>query len=202
MEVIYLSNVRLSFPKLIEASAPQPGADPKFSADFIMAPNDVGYAKFMGEVGKLAAEKWKEHASNVLGLMQNDRKLRCFGSGNEKIDKKTYAPWKGYANMIYLTANSNADRPPKIIRADGSPIDNNNTLERQQYARKLYGGCYVNAVVRPWLQDNQFGRAVRCELIAVQFAGEGEAFGEGEVDLTGVFGAVESGNDDLPSFMS
>lgn len=201
-EVIYLSNVRLSFPKIVEASAPQPGADPKYSADLIMAPNDNGYAKFMAEVGSVATEKWKEHAANVLQLIQNDRKLRCYGNGNEKINKKSFQPWEGYVNMVYLTANSNADRPPKIFRADGTAIDNGNTMERQQYARKLYGGCYVNAVVRPWVQDNQFGRAIRCELVALQFAGDGEPFGEGEVDLTGVFGAVDGGDAGMPSFMS
>ena len=165
-----------------------------------MPSNDAGLAKFMGVVGKMATDKWKEHAQAVLQIVQNDRKLRCYGQGSEKIDKKTYKPYLGYEGMAYLTASSNADRPPKIVRADGTPIDNANTMERQQAARKLYGGCYVNAAVRPWPQDNQFGRAVRCELIAVQFASDGEPFGEGEVDLDGVFGAVQ-GNDDMPSFM-
>jgi hypothetical protein len=199
-EVVYLSNVRLSFPKLVEASISQPGAEPKFSCDLIMPNNDAGFAKFMGAVGKMATEKWKEHAQAVLQICQNDRKLRCYGQGNEKIDKKTYKPYLGYENMSYITASSNADRPPKIVRADGTPIDNSNTMERQQMARKLYGGCYVNVAVRPWPQDNQFGRAPRCELIAVQFASDGEPFGEGEVDLDGVFGAVQE-TPELPPFM-
>jgi len=193
-ETIYLSNVRLSFPKLIEATASQsiPGAKKQFGADFILAQNDPNFAKFMGEIGKMATEKWKENASAVLNIVQSDRKLRCFGNGGEKIDKKTFKPYNGYEGMAYISANSNEDRPPRMIRLDGTEVDNANTMERAVLARKLYGGCFVNAAVRPWPQDNNFGRAIRCELIAVQFFADGEAFGEGEPDLTGKFGAVQA----------
>ena len=191
IEKITLQNVRLSFPKLIEASSQQPGSPPKFSADFILPPNHPDFARFMQEVQKMAVETWKEHAQSVLQVCQADRKLRCFGQGAEKIDKKTYKPYGGYdGGVYYISANSNADRPPVMARPDGTLVDASNSMERIELARKLYGGCYVNAVVRPWPQDNQFGRAVRCELVALQFLKDGEAFGEGAVNLTGVFGAV------------
>lgn len=195
-DVIYLSNVRLSFPALIEAKVSTPGADPKFGADLLMKPDDTQFAKFMLEVGKVATEKWKDFATNVLSVMQNDRKLRCYGSGDEKIDKKTYKPYKGYEGMSYITVSANADRPPKIMRPDGTVADN--TMERQELSRKLYGGCFVNAAVRPWPQDNQFGRAVRCELVAVQFAADGEQFGEADIDPTQYFKPV---TETVPSFM-
>ena len=202
-ETIYLSNVRLSFPKLVEAEAAKdtPNAAKKFGGDFIMRPNDPQYAKIMGEVGSVATEKWKEHASAVLQVIQNDRRLRCYGIGNEKLDKKTYKPYNGYENMVYITATSNEDRPPQMIRADGTICDNANTMERQALARKLYGGCYVNAAVRLWPQDNQFGRAVRCELIAVQFAKDGEAFGDAALDVSGMFGAVQGAAPAAPAGM-
>lgn len=192
-EAIYLSNVRLSFPKLVEAEAPSgtPNAAKKFGADLLLDPSDPQLARFMGEVGKLATEKWKENAGTILQMCQNERKNRCFGMGTEKIDKKTLKPYVGYENTTYISASSNEDRPPQMVRGDGQPVDNLNTLERQQLARKLYGGCYVNVAIRPWMQDNQFGRAVRCELIAVQFHKDGEAFGEGNPDVSGMFGAVQ-----------
>jgi hypothetical protein len=189
-EPIYLSNVRLSFPKLIEASAFQDTGAKKFGADLLLKPSDTDFARFMSDVGKIAVEKWKENAQAVLHLVQNERKLRCFGNGAEKVDKKTFKPYIGYDGMVYISASSNEDRPPQIIRPDGTPIDNSNTMERTTFARKLYGGCYVNAAIRPWAQDNQFGRAIRCELIAIQFFADGEAFGEGEPDLSGMFKPV------------
>ena len=194
-EVIYLSNVRLSFPKLIEASAMAdfPNSEKKYGCDFIMRPDHESYKRFMTEVGKVAVEKWKEHAGTVLQLIQNDRLKRCYGSGAEKIDKKTMRVLDGYGDgMMFISANSKEDRPPQMIRPDGTVVDNSNTAERAALARKLYGGCYVNAAVRPWCQDNQFGRGVRNELIAVQFHTDGDPFGEAPPDLSHVFGAVAS----------
>lgn len=189
-ETIYLSNVRLSFPKLIEASSAAftPDAAKKFSADLIISSSDPQLAKFMGEVQKLATEKWKEQGGAVLQMIQGDRKLRCYGKGDEKVDKKTFKPYDGYAGMMYVSANSNEDRPPQIMR----PMDGKvaaNLIERQELARALFGGCYVNVALRPWAQDNQFGRAVRCELVAIQFSKDGEAFGEPAPDLS-MFAAV------------
>jgi hypothetical protein len=43
------------------------------------------------------------------------------------------------------------------------------------------------------LQDNKHGRGIRCDLIAVQFAADDVAFGEGATDASGLFGAVAGG---------
>lgn len=189
-EVIYLSNARLSFPSIVEprASTDNPNAPKKYSADFILEPNHPGFQQFMALYAKMASEKWGEHAQNVMQLIQNDRKLRCYGAGNEKVDKKTFQPYKGYANMVFIATNT--ERPPQMIQSDGQPVDSANTMAYQAMARKLYGGCYVNAAVRPWLQENKHGRGVRCDLIALQFAADGEAFGEGAIDVAPLFGAV------------
>jgi hypothetical protein len=191
-ETIYLTNVRMSFPKLVEAAAMKdyPAAGKKWGADLILDPNDPNFTKFMSEVGKMAAEKWGANADTVLQMVQSDKRNRCFGNGAEKVNKK-FEPYVGYPGMVYISASANEDRPPQIVRpSDGVAIDNLNTLERTAAARKLYGGCYVNAAVRPWAQDNQFGRAIRCELIAIQFLRDGDSFGEGSADVSGMFGAV------------
>lgn len=192
-ETLYLSNVRISFPKLIEATASAgiPNAKKQFGADFIMPASHPAFAQFMSEVGKMATEKWGANAGSVLQAVQTDRLKRCFGNGNEKTNKK-YEIHKGYEGMMYVSANSNEDRPPIICRTvDGSEIPNSNTMERSEFARKIYGGCYVNVALRPWAQDNQFGRAIRCELIAVQFNADGPALGEAVADISGMFGAVQ-----------
>jgi hypothetical protein len=60
----------------------------------------------------------------------------------------------------------------------------------QALTRQMYGGCRVNVAVKPWLQENKHGRGIRADLVAVQFAGDDQAFGEGAVDASGMFGAV------------
>jgi hypothetical protein len=200
---IFLTNVRLSFPKLVEAQAMKdyPNAGKKFGADFILKPNDQQFANFMSEIGVLATDKWKDKAGVVLQMIQNDRRVRCFGTGAEKMDKAMKI-YDGYEGMVYISASGNEDRPPVMVRPDGTVCDNSNTMERQMLARKLYGGCYVNAAIAPWVQDNQFGRGIRCQLLAVQFAKDGDPFGDPSPDFTGKFGAVAAPADAAPAFPS
>jgi hypothetical protein len=190
---IYLSNLRLSFPKLVEpvSNSSIPGSDRKYGCDLIFEPGDAQFAKVMSEVGAVAAEKWNDKAGAILQMIQNDRRLRCFGAGAEKIDSKTMKAYEGYeGGKTYLAVSANEDRAPVMIRLDGAVCDNLNTMERQALARKLYGGCYVNVAVSLWAQDNQFGRGIRCQLLAVQFAKDGAPFGEAPPDFTGKFGAT------------
>lgn len=191
-EIIYLSNVRLSFPHIAEPQRQvneQTGKERiSYNCEFIMPKEHPGFAQFMQRYAALAADKWKEHANTVMGMIQQDRKSRCYGAGEEKVNKKTFQPYDGYVGNVFITAGR--DSAPQIIQADGSPIDPMNSMAYQQLTRKMYGGCRVNAAVKPWLQENTHGRGIRCDLIALQFAGDDQAFGEGNVDASGMFGAV------------
>ena len=201
-EIVFLSNVRLSFPHLAEPQKQineQTGKERiSYNCEFIMPQDHAGFQQFMARYGALALEKWKEHAQTVMGMIQNDRKTRCFGRGEEKINKKTFQPYDGYAGHVFITAGR--DTAPQMFQADGQPIDPSNTMAYQQLARKMYGGCRVNAAIKPWPQDNKHGRGIRCDLIAVQFAGDDTAFGEGAVDASNLFGAVAGAA--VPGFMA
>jgi hypothetical protein len=191
--VIFLSNVRLSFPNLVEPQrrvSPEGKERVSYNAEFLMDQDHPGFVQFMKKYGELALEKWKEHANQVMQIIQQDRKLRCYGSGSEKVNQKTFQVYDGYEGKVYISTGR--DTQPQMIDATGNPIDPANTMACQAVARKLYGGCYVNAAVKPWLQENKHGRGVRCDLIAVQFHAEGAAFGEGAVDVTGMFGASQA----------
>ena len=202
-DLIFLSNVRLSFPHLVEPQrkvSPETGKERvSYSADFIMPPDHAGFKQFMVKVNEMALAKWKEHAGNVLGIINGDRKLRCYGDGNQKVNGKTFQPYDGYAGQVFITAGR--DTPPQIIQADGTPIDPNNTMAYQQLTRKMYGGCRVNVALKPWLQENKHGRGIRCDLVAVQFAGDDQPFGEGAVDASGMFGAVAAAAAPAPAFL-
>lgn len=198
-EILFMQDVRLSFPHLVEAHSAAPNAVKKYSADFIMPQNHKAFTEFMARVAVIAQEKWKENAPAVLQMIQADRKLRCFGGPSDKVDKKTFKPYSGYDGMVYVSANK--DQMPQMIRENGTPVDVGNTMEYQQLARKMYGGCYVNVAVKPWCQENQYGRGIRCDLVAIQFARDGEAFGEGAADASSMFGAVAAPAQALPAFL-
>lgn len=193
-DIVFLSNVRLSFPHLAEPQrkvSPETGKERvSYSADFIMPADHAGFKAFMTKINEMALAKWKEHAAQVMQMINGDRKLRCFGDGNQKVNSKTFQPYDGYAGNLYVTAGR--DTPPQVIQADGSPIDPTNTMQYQALTRAMYGGCRVNVAVKPWLQENKHGRGIRADLVAIQFAGDDKPFGEGAVDASAMFGAVQA----------
>jgi len=199
MDPFYLSNVRLSFPALIEPkahtkpTAANPNPTKYYSCDALIAPTDPQWQEVWKQIMEVANTKWREHGAAVVEMCNNDRKMRSWGKGEEKINKKTMVPYDGYAGMLYISFNRNEKYGiPQMIRANGSAVDPNNTMEYQQLARALYGGCRVNIAGKFWPQDNENGRAIRCDLIAVQFAKDDEAFGEGTQDASTMFGAVQN----------
>lgn len=189
-EIILLSNVRLSFPHIAEPQKQmsENGERVSYNAAFLMAPDHPGFLKFTEAVNAMALAKWGQHAPNVLQMCAADTKKRCYGKGEEKVNSKTFQPYDGYAGNVYINAGKNV--MPQIIGPNGIGIDPANIAECQAQARKMYGGCYVNAAVKPWLQENKHGRAVRCDLVAVQFFADGAPFGEGAVDASNLFGAT------------
>ena len=192
-EVIFLSDVRLSFPHIAEPQKQRNEVTGKerisHNAEFILPATHPGWQKTMQVYGQMMVATFAEHANTVMQMIQNDRKLRGFGVGTEKINKKTFKPYDGYENgMMFITAGS--ERQPQIIQGDGTPVDPMNTMAVQQLARKLYGGCRVNAAVKPWVQKNHHGNGFRFDLVAVQFFKDDVAFGEGAVDVSGMFGQV------------
>ena len=191
-DLIFLSGVRLSFPHLAE---PQKKVNEQtgegrisYNAAFLMTPDDPGFAAFMKRYSDMALEKWKEHAQTIMQMLHNERKLRCYGYGQEVLNKTTLKPYDGYEGMVFV--NAGRDQVPQVIDAQGNPIDPSNTMACQQVLRSMYGGCRVNAAIKPWLQENKYGRGVRCDLVAVQFARDDKPFGEGNIDAAPMFGAV------------
>ena len=185
---------RLSFPNIVD---PQVKTNDKgetvssYNCDIIMPPNDPGFQKIMQVYTRMAQEKWKENAPQAMQRIQGDRKTRCYGAGEEKVSAKTFKIHMGYEGNVFISARN--QRQPQIIDTDGKPVDPTNTMQVRAVAARLEGGVIVNAVIKPWLQQNAQGIGVRCDLVAIQFAkDDGTRYGAGAPDVTGLFGAVEA----------
>jgi hypothetical protein len=195
MTVIF-ENVVLSFPRIVEPEVNKsfPGSPAKYSANIILPKDFPKMADFMAEVNKLAAEKWKEHAAVILQMAMGNKKLRCFGPGEEVINTKTFAIYKGYEGNLYLSCASDRDHPPVVVKRDANGLAQpTHDMERQEAAKRFYGGCIVNVAVSPWLQDNAGGRAIRCNLHAIEFVRDGEPLGDGAsagADIASMFAGV------------
>lgn len=180
-QTLWIKEARLGFPAIIAPKAVQ-GGEPKFGANFILPVTAVEWAEMCQIVGAIATEKWGDNAGGVMNLIGADKRLRCYGQGEEKLDKLGKV-WDGFAGMLYISASNDAQ--PKLYG------QNAQELPPTANANQLFtGGNYVSGIISFWLQDNTFGRAVRANLDGIQYIREGEHFGATGPDTDAIFTAV------------
>lgn len=180
-EVIKLKNVRLSFPCLDIARAPknQPDAKKAFGASFLLDPKDPGNKELIqqinAEIKRLRDLAWggahpKEKVLEGSATDKSRGTPECFGKGDlcTNDDGDIY---NGYEGM-YFVRGKNDNRPLALIGK--RELSDVKVIEQQ-----FYGGCFVNANINFWVQDNEFGKAIRCGLRGVQWLKDGDAFGGG-----------------------
>ena len=131
-------------------------------------------------IKQIATDKWGAKAADYLqDLIRADRVALHDGDF-----KSRYA---GYADHYYINA-SNKVRP-KVVDQKAAPLN--------QIDGKPYGGCYVNASIELWIQDNKYGKRINASLRGVQFVKDGEPFSGGGVAADDEFEALETAGDDL-----
>jgi Protein of unknown function (DUF2815). len=164
---VKLQNVRLSFPDLFEAKQFEGQGPFNYRASFLFTPDSQAKKDIDAAIKAVAAEKWGKKADALLeGILPNSQKC-CLVDGNTK-------EYDGYEGMFALSASRNQEKGrPLIIDRDKTPLG--------QADGKPYAGCYVNATVEIWAQDNNYGKGIRANLLAVQFARDGDAFAGGSV---------------------
>ena len=179
---IKLTNVRLSFAQIWKATAFNEGQTPKFSANFLLDKNV--HKKQIDSIKKTI----KQMQTAAFGGTTPARMEYCFNDGESKA-------YDGYDNCYYIAAGST--NRPKIIDRDRGVL--------VQQDDRPYSGCYVNAALSLWVQNNQWGKAIRCELKAIQFVKDGDRFGAKPVNTDEVFddiseeSAVDAAEDDFLS---
>lgn len=156
---IKLTNVRLAFPTLFEAKTVNGEGKPAFSASFLIDPADPQVKAINAAIEQVAKDKWGAKADAVLKQMRAQDKV-CLHDGDLK------ANYDGFPGNLYISSRS-ATRP-LVIDADKSPL--------AEQDGKPYAGCFVNASIELWPQDNNFGKRVNASLRGVQFFRDGDAF--------------------------
>ncbi len=153
MSNIKLKNVRLSFPSLFRKASFQ-GVETKYEATFLL--DKTEHRETIDAISKAIAEMLKENKTKL-----SPDKI-CLKDGDD-------VEYEGYAGTMTLKA-SNKNRP-LVIGRDRSPLTEDDNV--------VYSGCYVDAVVNLWFQDNGFGKRINASLEGVQFRGDGTPFGDG-----------------------
>lgn len=162
--IITLKNVRLAFPDLFVPVAFEGEGEKKYGATFLIPKKDPQIKAIEAAINEVALAEWKDKAKNVLAGIRGNANKFCFCDG----DTKSY---DGYSGHMYLAAKNK--KRPTVKDRDTSPLTEND--------ERPYAGCYVNASVEIWAQDNKWGKAVRASLRGVQFVRDGDAFTAGSV---------------------
>jgi hypothetical protein len=151
-----------------------------YNAAFLFSKSDDPY-KNKARIQKAADEaKAKKWGSNPKDWPKLKPEKICLRDG----DLEDY---DGYEGMLYVSSNSPSTRPPQVVtnRRDSKT---GSWLEAGPGQKgSPYSGCYVNAVVRLWAQDNKHGKRINASLEVVQFLRDGEAFGAAPVNADDKF---------------
>lgn len=159
---IKLSNVRLAFPVLFEAKTVNGEGKPAFSASFLIGLDDPQVKTIEQAIEQVAKEKWGAKADAVLKQMRAQDRV-ALHDGDLKSN------YEGFAGSLYIS--SRAVTRPLVIDRDKTPL--------AEADGRPYAGCYVNASVELWAQDNNYGKRINASLRGVQFLRDGDAFAGG-----------------------
>ena len=172
MAKITLKNVRISFPSVFR-KATFSGEETKFEATFLLNKKDQSdqIENLEEQIDDLLKEKLK-------GIKLKADKI-CLKDGDD-ID------YAGYAGNMSIKASS--AKRPLVLGRDRSPLTEEDG--------KIYAGCYVNAIIELWAQNNQYGKRINANLLGVQFVKDGEPFADGVAASVDDFDVFDDLDDD------
>lgn len=175
---IRVSNVRLSYPHL----------DKPYKKE-----GDQGTAKF-GVVGLLpkdthkAAKKLIEEViedvlkENKIKALSADKKFLRDGDESDKEEHEGH--W---------TVSAREERRPVLKEMDSE--GDLSLVEPEDAKETFYGGCWGSLLIRPWFQNNKFGKRVNAGLSAVTKKADDDSFGEGRIAEEDVDDAFDDDED-------
>lgn len=168
--VVKLKNVRISFCNALFTAKSFEGSDPKFGSTFILDKKEHAplIKQIEKKVSELAKAKWD---GKIPGQMKS-----CLRCGSEKDHLGGYGD-----EVMFISANNK--KRPAVVDRQVNPLAEEDDV--------IYAGCYVNATISLWVQDNKYGKRVNAQLRAVQFLKDGESFGAPPVDANDEFEALE-----------
>ncbi len=183
---IMLKNVRVSFAQGLFNATVMPGSDanakPKFNCGLILEADHPQLDEIRKKMKAVAQDKWKDKAEAQYKALEKSDKLALHDGDN----KPNY---DGYPGNMYLSPSAQENAPPTLLS------QSKQVLNTKDAAKMIYSGCYVNASIDIWAQDNGFGKRINAQLRGVQFLKDGDAFSAGRPADSDEFEEVTSGTD-------
>lgn len=165
---ILLKNVRLSFAQGLWEATVIPGADanakPKFNCGLIIPADHPQYNELIEKQKAVAKEKWGAKADGIYAALDKKDRLAVH-------DGDTKPNYDGYPGNFFLSPSAAENAAPTVIDRDRTPLN--------KRSGRPYSGCYVNASLDIWAQDNAFGQRINAQLRGIQFYADGDSFSAG-----------------------
>jgi len=180
--IVQLDNVRMAFPKIFKAEPVGKDTDKLYySAAFPVEPGSKNHDKLEAAIEAAAKAKWPDKWEAILKTL---RKKGDLSYHHEPLTNDEGEVYDGFQGMYYVNASrAESKGRPMVVDRDATPLTESDG--------RPYAGCYVNARVEVWAQDNANGKRINVSLRGVQFYKEGDAFGGGEPLSEDEFTAIE-----------
>lgn len=161
---ILLKNVRLAFPNLFEPTTVAGEGKPRYSACLLIPADHPQIAEIRAAQGAIAKEKWHDKAATIVRGLDKQDKLALH-------DGDTKSNYDGFPGNFFINAAAQENAAPTVIDRDRSPLS--------ARSGRPYAGCFVNASIELWAQDNSYGQRVNAQLRGIQFYADGDSFSAG-----------------------
>ncbi len=173
MSRIKLQNVRICFPSLFHTSSFGGEDTGKYDATLVLDKKEHGgiIKEIEAAIKELSKEKFKGKLPPVDKLCIKD------GDDTERPE------FEGA-----FTVKASTKKRPLVLDREKQPLMEDDGT--------IYAGCYVNAIITLWPQDNQYGKRINAQLDGVQFCNNGEPLGAGGIDVD-EFDAFASEDEEL-----
>lgn len=168
---VYLKNVRLSYPHLIEKQKANEDAEPKYSAAFLIDPDTKAGRANIKKIEAALDEACMAEFKKPFAKMKFKDDRCCYFEGDDSLTANGDVK-DGYAGMMVIKASNK--RRVDLRERDKTPIDPEES--------PFYGGCYVEAILRLFGTKKGGSPGLFASLELVRFFAEGESFGAPPVD--------------------
>lgn len=170
--------VRLSFPHLFKPQkALEEGKADKFTATFLF-PEGADLTLLKQKAADKAKEKWPDAGTPSGPSLKSPFR--------DQADKQKF---DGYvAGRTFITAT--AENRVPLMMPNGAPITDES---------KLYAGCWVLGLIRPFFYDQKVNKGVSFGLQGVIFIADDQNLGGGGVDTQAAVAGLEISQDVNPA---
>lgn len=176
---IKVSNIRASYPHLGEPYGGDGDGEPKYGIMGLI-PKATHNAVYLLLKEQIEVAK-KNHKGGPLKVAPAMLFLK---------DGDTDFPDKPECEGMWVIS-ARESKKPEIYNMEREEL-----TTKQEIQEELYGGCWVSIVIRPWSQDNKYGKRINANLVSVLKRRDDEPFGEGRVDTSDSWDDEDNWEDD------